>query len=427
MTTEQIKVSFVMPVYNAMPYLTQCLDSVCEQTLKEIELICVDDGSNDDSFSKLQQYAKKDPRIKVFQNKQEGPGAAHARNLGLSQAKGDYVIVVDSDDYFHLELAEKVYKKAIKTNAEVILYDAMWFDTHTGKDMKNVTTLRKDLLPDEESFSGQDISKVLFQITHGAAWSRCYKKSYLDQYKFQFQSVHVIDDVFFTYTSLSLAKKISLIEETLLFYRVNNGKSQLSNKDRDPYSPVKVISALKLWLKKHDVFDCYEETYLKLAISICIFYLDGMKSQENIDALFVYLHEGGLEDLGIYPAPFLHESIKNWIENVQKLDKMSYFSMKKANESSLVTPGMRCGIYGLGFRGELVLEKINHLGGVIVAASDSSQEKWGEVFCGLNILPPQELNPKEIDRVFIASFNYFGEIKERLLHLGFAAEQISFI
>ena len=101
-TMDNIKVSVIMPIYNAENFLKQSLDCLLQQTLKEIEIICVEDGSTDGTFKILKQYAKEDNRIKIIRQKNQGAGSA--RNRGLKEAKGEAVIFLDSDDLFHREI-----------------------------------------------------------------------------------------------------------------------------------------------------------------------------------------------------------------------------------------------------------------------------------------------------------------------------------
>mgnify|MGYP002521133433 CR=1 FL=1 len=111
------KVSVIIPVYNTEKYLRKCLDSVCNQTLSDIEIICVNDCSPDNSLEILKEYAKKDNRIKII-NFEENKGAAVARNTGIDEAKGEYLGFVDSDDYPDIDFYEKLYNKAVETGAD---------------------------------------------------------------------------------------------------------------------------------------------------------------------------------------------------------------------------------------------------------------------------------------------------------------------
>lgn len=113
------KVSVIIPVYNTEKYLEKCLDSVCNQTLSDIEIICIDDCSTDNSLNILKEYASKDNRIKLIEFK-ENKGAAVARNTGIIEAKGEYLGFVDSDDYVDLNFYELLYYSIIKNDADAV-------------------------------------------------------------------------------------------------------------------------------------------------------------------------------------------------------------------------------------------------------------------------------------------------------------------
>ncbi len=129
------KISVIIPVYNAHEYLNRCLDSVVNQTLEDIEIICVDDCSTDDSVKILEKYALKDYRIKVIKRTENG-GESRARNTGLENVTGEYIAFVDNDDTIDRDFFEKLYKKAIEENADISCGDAEYID-YNGKSFKN--------------------------------------------------------------------------------------------------------------------------------------------------------------------------------------------------------------------------------------------------------------------------------------------------
>ncbi len=116
------KVSIIVPVYNVEKYLSTCLDSLINQTLKDIEIICVNDGSTDNSLNILNEYAQKDTRIIVINKENSGPGSC--RNLGIEKATGEYIQFVDSDDWIMTETCEVSYKKAIEYNVDMVSFNA---------------------------------------------------------------------------------------------------------------------------------------------------------------------------------------------------------------------------------------------------------------------------------------------------------------
>ena len=117
MQNKNIKVSIIVPVYNTEKYIGKCLESLIAQTLKEIEIICVNDGSTDNSLKILNYYQNKDLRIKIVNQKNSGPGKS--RNTGIKIAKGDFIGFVDGDDWVDKNYFEKLYNAAIKYNCEI--------------------------------------------------------------------------------------------------------------------------------------------------------------------------------------------------------------------------------------------------------------------------------------------------------------------
>ena len=125
-----IKISVIIPVYNAEKYLRECLDSVIGQALQDIEIICVDDGSTDSSLSVLQKYAAKDTRLKIVV--QANQGAAAARNVGMAVAQGEYLAFLDADDLYCPEALQTAYACATKSNADMVVFEADFFDDRLG-------------------------------------------------------------------------------------------------------------------------------------------------------------------------------------------------------------------------------------------------------------------------------------------------------
>lgn len=128
------KVSVIIAAYNVEKYIAQCLESIINQTLKDIEIICVNDGSSDGTLEILNEYAKKDERVIVINQKQKGPGGA--RNSALDVARGEYLIIQDSDDWRELDCLEKLYNAAVKNNLDTVVGDA-YFVSENGIYFKN--------------------------------------------------------------------------------------------------------------------------------------------------------------------------------------------------------------------------------------------------------------------------------------------------
>ena len=158
---EAIKVSVVVPVYNVDEFLDNTLSDITGQTLREIEIICVDDGSKDNSREIVKEYQKKDERIQLVE--QENKNAGAARNHGMQYAKGKYVVFWDSDDLFLENALETMYLQAEKTQADICICAARRYDNQTGKYFSSDAYLRLDYLPEKEVFQSL-VETLLAQI-----------------------------------------------------------------------------------------------------------------------------------------------------------------------------------------------------------------------------------------------------------------------
>lgn len=191
----RVKVSVILPVYNAERYIEECLESLVNQTLKEIEIICVDDGSVDGSLEILRKYEKKDERIKVICQKNLYAGVA--RNNGMKYATGKYMIFLDSDDFFDSTLLEKTYNEAECCDAEVVLFGARSINDNTNEIRPMPWVFRKEIFPEYVPFNCRDVSGQLLNFTSPNPWSKLFKTEFIKKNNLQFQQLHSSNDVFF--------------------------------------------------------------------------------------------------------------------------------------------------------------------------------------------------------------------------------------
>lgn len=260
------KVSVIIPVYNVEKYLRQCLDSVVNQTLRDIEIICVDDGSTDSSLSLLQKYASGDNRIKILQ--QENSGAGIARNKGLAMASGKYILFLDSDDFFELDLCENLFYQAEKTEADIILYDADCYEQEKNKFVAVDWLLNRRYFPKKEVFNRNDVPDELFLITAGGPWNKLWKRQFLSEHELLFPNMKSLEDVPFVYTAMALAERISIVPKVLAHYRRFAPKQGLVSKiEKFPKRIFESYALLKSRLVKVKVFDIVEQSFINRAAS----------------------------------------------------------------------------------------------------------------------------------------------------------------
>ncbi|MDP3035370.1 MAG: glycosyltransferase [Methanobacteriaceae archaeon] len=222
------KISIIIPVYNVEKYLEQCLESVINQTMRELEIICVNDGSTDSSPEILEEFAQKDERIKIIHK--ENGGIASARNEGLKYVTGEYIGFVDSDDWIEHHMYETLYNNAKSKDCDMVMCSAHVFDDMNQKmrnDMPYFTLERLD-----ESFDG-----IIFDHTHQnlifginvTAWNKLYESKFIQENNIRFQEGLDFEDNPFFYETYLKARNVSLIRDPLYFYRVNRKGSFITS------------------------------------------------------------------------------------------------------------------------------------------------------------------------------------------------------
>ena len=225
------KVSVVIPVYNVEKYLRECLDSVINQTLKDIEIICVDDGSTDSSLEILKEYAAKDSRIKIITQQNQHAGVA--RNNGLEAATGEFVHFLDSDDWIELDAYEKLYEILKNTGADLVKFKGYSFDNQT----KEVSTRAYlDIAKVDEHYFNNflNIIKDTENIIKlpDSPWSGVYNTDFLKKNNIYFDDFICVNDVGFFYRCIINAKKVYLSPEKLVYYRENMNNSLVARRAR---------------------------------------------------------------------------------------------------------------------------------------------------------------------------------------------------
>ena len=167
------KISVIIPVYNAETYLLECLDSIVNQTLKDIEIICVNDGSTDNSLSILKEYASKDNRIKIIDKENEGQG--YARKIGLDNATGEYILFCDNDDYYsELTAFEELYNYIEKVKVDVVIFN--FIESYINRFVYTKNSIH---FPNKKNFTFIDIKDFFFS-NRVVPWSKIYSKQFLN-------------------------------------------------------------------------------------------------------------------------------------------------------------------------------------------------------------------------------------------------------
>mgnify|MGYP002623155248 CR=1 FL=1 len=255
----QPKVSIIVPTYNVENYLVECMESIVNQTLKDIEIICVDDGSKDNSGKILDEYASKDCRIKVIHK--ENGGYGKAMNVGLDHATGEYIGIVEPDDYIDLEMYEKLYNLAKNNNSDMAK-SPYYVNLETQrKHLVYPITWNDNRIP-KGTFEGKKCPYLL--LNHPSIWSAIYKTAFIKNNSIRFIEAPGAGwtDNPFWFQVVYLASRVNYTPEVFYFWRVLDENS--SDALRDYTLPFKRCSEIQDWITKNNIKDKnYIEAFYK--------------------------------------------------------------------------------------------------------------------------------------------------------------------
>ena len=222
-------VSVIVPVYNEEKYISIVLADLKRQTIFNIEVICIDDGSTDQTPLIIEKTCKEDSRFRLIKTNHVGAGGA--RNLGMSEASGEYVVFLDGDDSFEPTMLEKSYEMCKKMKLDICIWDVVELDNGSQKKIMDTPHFRMELFPPKTVFSGRE-SKFVFNMTSGAPWNKMYSREFLINGKISFMQQKTFNDIYMTYRAILVAERISVINEKLITYRIGNTSSLQGDRDK---------------------------------------------------------------------------------------------------------------------------------------------------------------------------------------------------
>lgn len=282
-----MKISVIVPCYNVEEYIKKGLDSLINQTLKDIEIILINDGSKDKTIDILKEYDKKDKRIVIIDKKNEG--VSKARNDGLEKATGEYIAFMDSDDWFELDALEKMYNKAKDNDFDIVACDtyAIYPD-------------RKQYI--KSAIKDNQTNKKLMIDAYAVIWNKIYKKEILKNIKFN-TSLTFCEDVLFLYQIYERVNKIGSINEPLYNY-LQRQNSLTYTYDKKLYQLIESQDEIINYYKKGNIFAKYKEeleyTYVRYLFATFIKRLAKTKNKKEFKTGYKYVKEKVKEEFPNY-------------------------------------------------------------------------------------------------------------------------------
>lgn len=272
---QQPLITLALSVYNVEPYLRQSLETIINQTYQNLEILCIDDCSKDKTYSILEEYAACDKRFKLYKQP-SNQGLSVSRNRALELATGEYIIMLDGDDLFDLQMVEKAYNKAIESKANVVMWDYCVF-------YKDETL--PELLKRPSDLVGFDANnKVALLKRPSFMWVKLFRTEWLREIGVHFSPGLTKQDIPIWWQVVTTTEEIAIIPERLSYYR-QNPQNTSSRKDKSVFSLAYVMDITGKYLKEKKLYDTYRNEYLRSSLQLLQGMYDFIKPEFKAEAM----------------------------------------------------------------------------------------------------------------------------------------------
>lgn len=325
------KVSVIIPVYNAGDYIGQMLESVLGQSMQEIEIICVNDGSTDDSGEIIRRFMSRDSRITLLEQPNINAGAA--RNRGLSQARGKYVVFWDADDKFDRKTLKLMCRKMQKTQADICVCGVCEF-AQDGKMYETSGYLKTEFVPDKDPFNKFDLCGSFFNFGSNVVWNKMFRRRFLSDRHLRFQEIRQANDTAFVMQAMYQADRITCVDRFLAFHRTDNAESLTGKSSETVFCPYESYLYTLHELEKEPDFDLVKKSFRNKAAMGMFRALNIQTSYNSYEALYDFLQREGLRHLGLTECT-KEDMEEEWMcADIERIRMMSpeEFLLYKANE-----------------------------------------------------------------------------------------------
>lgn len=429
-----MKISIVMPLYNAEKYLEECIESILAQTEMDFELICINDASTDSTVELINEYAKKDTRISVYTNEQR-MGAGESRNIGLRKAQGKYIFFLDGDDIFDENMLYETWKTAEAKDADIVVYQ--YRAVSSEQIHKKIRIVQNDDFIKKychECFCMMDLKPFEILNFHSAPWDKMYRREFLLNENIWFQDLPNCNDTYFSMISLMLASKIVMLNDSrvMVYARQHNAQSRIST-NRNPmcaYLADKKIAETLLEKKKMPIL--YKHYYTNIYCHLLSYLQSDMEETKKRD-FYKFLKMEGIEHLKDYGKDFylyLDEYIKEGFSNFSvkeyesawfqtEGDRLDIFLNANSEKiCSLFTEwrqeGKKIGLWGVGHIGEAFLRFCYRNNLYIDAIMDNDINKRDKQFWDFPLVSSIDKLYDKIHVILISSELYQEEIRKQI-------------
>lgn len=283
------KVSVIIPVYNAEKYLEKCLESFLAQTLRDFEIICVDDESTDGSSAILERFAARDKRIRII--RQSNAGAAVARNTGIDAATGDYLYFSDADDFCDAGMLEALVEKADELSADCVIAGNYIYDEADQADIRR-WQIPPNVLSIKQPFTAAELSPHSFDSVRSEPWNKLFRASFIREESIRFQKLFCANDVYFVCMAIATAKRIGAINKAFYHYRTNTGAGLVAKSAKAPLAFFEARKAVHDELIARGREDLLEDSW-NAFVRTATWRLMNLHDPEAFRRVYEFLHSEG--------------------------------------------------------------------------------------------------------------------------------------
>ena len=289
-------ISVIIPVYNAENTIRKSLSEITEQSLQDIEVICINDGSTDSSGRILDDLARNDERIIVLH--QENKGAGAARNAGLKIARGKYLSILDADDIFKANMLSRAVSVAETDDLDIVVFRSDAYYPESEKYKSAAWTIHEDLLPSHRVFAGIDVQRDVFKVFVGWAWDKLFRTDFVRENGLSFQEIRTTNDMLFVLSAVVLAKRISVIHDVLI-HHVKQSEGTLSvTREKSWHCFHEALSALKERLISEKLYGRFEQDYINYCVHASLWNINTL-AEPSKSKLLEKLRGEWAEEMGI--------------------------------------------------------------------------------------------------------------------------------
>ena len=320
-----MKVSVVVPVYNVAPHLARCLESLLAQTLREIEVICVDDGSTDGSADILADCASRDGRLRVI--RQENAGAGAARNRGLAEATGEYLFFCDPDDDCRRGMLAGLYARAKETDADIVIAGKEVVDGETGRS-NGCFGFNRAVYRHAQPFAGAEIADFIFMLAKSVVWDKLFRRAFVERHGLLFQEIRRSNDVRFVDLALAHAERIALLPRAYYRYVVRRQGSLQTTRESTALLFFEAYGSLRAELERAGLFETFARGYFYVLFRTALFNLMVYREPANVKTCYAKLREAMASLDPVYRearSPFLSKKLRRLYELMRQTEDAETF------------------------------------------------------------------------------------------------------